>query len=1221
MNIEQIIAGVAYFERLFALSGIGEYDSNSTPRHRRIINCPITNRRFRNVAAVRSLCLPFIVAVRNTLLARSWDILSLDTSDDLMRRFMNLVNFSRLEEINGSLPTATIAANWLYGHQIIEGLQQRSNNAVSTDVNLPVVREYPGVNVSQTISATEMSALLSGYTNWQLSVLMGQNEGEYHFNLVSTQAQSDFAYVNQQQLQCATLSILLTRLSVVRQALRALNSPLANIQHQQNPPHSQNFENNTENQNNHTNQTPNIEDEVDIDVEFEMEGETTSAENSESYLNDLLWNSYEHAVEFGSVNQVEPSNETVDGEEDASQPLIFSQGSSRPGTPYPSPPSTPLETPPPLFRRSYAQVVQYSTASYGEIDEEKEPVSVENQEMIIAPIERREILLSEANHFIYQGQARITNLPLVGAYLNTLALPSIPIIQPYNPNSNARADVISGSFVPHGNIRISVAVQIPQAVAHLPYGVLERLAEQGIERERLDVFISIQDNPWENNAERLLRVHPYIHPFGGDGSEGQFQNTVQVSIADVGRSFLPFSQYSVQTHDGVFSPQNMQIMGELDFQKTQVLYSLCTNPRTNRAGLTLHVLLSDLNQRLVLDILEDQHLNSIQEFISRTEIANAITEEHDQFPAMELQYLTGMQARPPLENNVLLESSRQLAVEVHVDLSSAISLPSEQPLSEQFSGQHSAGGMNHELEEATNRAGLNFVQTVLGPEFVNSLDVSATHYLHMLIQNFSDYLRESLATNLREKAAFLGELDPENYNNIESPNVYFHPYAVTTRAILHNSRIRRSYGDGILLREIAAIWHSIRNLPAEQRKNYVDNFSIQMHEIQRAYNIARFYQVFFGSDERTPEDWVDTQNRQIFYIGRAIDEWDRVEENIEKVRSKFIERPIRPRPDESIPDEHLNKDQVDLRKAHRDADRREAQFNEVRHFISNSEAENNQSTITITPEMAGVTIETQTTESGEERRIVRRTGNSLLANFIKIIEIMNRFDYPTSALATDNFCADADSCGPGAETRLLDFANTAPTIRVINISPLQATQLFKELIVPRLPQWTEEAIMAQYDAPEFIRPMLNNPELSADEQIILSPLFAPLMNKIYHALSEMAQNSPEIKFSLTVKDKTGSLVLDEVAKVLLDGFNIHDMSHLVDMQQKEEKEYKEIEEQQRIAQQGGYFLLHDQFEDIPFEQAAPAGEQETAAEPETAVEVELNSESSEQSSPALRNRP
>jgi hypothetical protein len=1062
MNIEQMISGIAYFERLFNLAGLGQNNVGASQRQRsEVIFCPISNRRFSNINSIRQLSVPFIVSVRNIILARPWDFVDQENFIEILRRYTALVMQSGIEETDFSL------GNWLRGHQIIEALQQRNNNRFS-DLNAPIVQEYRSGMTSQTISVTETPILLSQYTGWQISVLTGGYRND--FNIISTQAQSDFANINQRGLQGATFSELSRHLTIISGALRDINFGLQNSNNPQIP--------------------ENTPEEVLLDffpspVAFQYE--TTSTNNANAARG---W----------------PDDDNEEKEEPAPEQ--------------------------------------------------------ENNDIVIAPIECREIVIPNANHFIYQGQQRLTNLSLVGSYLHTLALPSIPLIQPYDPNSNARPDVISGTNIPHGNIRVSVAIQIPQEHADLPVGVLERLAEQNIEREFLEIFISVQDNPWENNAKRLLRVHPYIHPFaeGNDGVE--IENTVQISLAELGRRFTPFSEHSVQTHHGVFSPQNMQIIGDLNFERTHALYSLCTNSRTNRIGLTLHILLSDLNQRLILNILDDVNLDSIDEFIDHAAIINAVSEENDQFPIIELQYLTGRQARPQIALNSLMESQYQLAIEVRRTLSTAINLPSEESLSQQFSSQHSAGGENPVLEAAANRAGLNFVETVLGRGFRHVLDISAAQRLNMLIENFSKYLMERLSINLQENINFLGELDPENYNQIDNPHVYFHPYSITIRSILYNSRIRSEYHNGILLRVIAAIWDSVRNLPNEERQNCIDNISMQMHEIQRAYNIARFYQKFFYADERNPEDWVNEENHRVFKINNAKDEWNIVEENIDRVRSTFINKPIRNAPDELIPDDELSNEQRLLRYAHRTASQREEKFERVRDFILNTSATDSDGTISITHEMAGIEVVTRERSDGGSETVLIRTGRGVLEDFVRIIELTNRIYYPTSAILTDNFRVDVDSCGIGAETRLLDIANTLPEVSMVIVSPLQATQLFQEFISSQLPQWIDEVIIANYTNVVPIREMLQNNSLSVGDRVILSELFEPVRQRICSTLEQEAVNSPQVRVALTVRNnRSGELVLDEVTQILLEGFNIHKIECIApEAVYCAEEEYAPIEE-------------------------------------------------------------
>lgn len=302
MDINQIISGIAYFERLFRASGLWQNNENVILRRRLRINCPITNRRFQDVNAVRQFCLPFLVAVRNALLVRPWDILNRENSEDLIRRFTALVELSWVGSIDYSSENFTIDENWLRGHQIIEALQQRNNNnVVSSDLNAPIVQEYRAGGISQTISATETPALLSRYTDWQLSVLTGVYEGVFNFNIISNQAQNDFTSVNQQGLQNTTFSELLRRLTVVSQALRTLNSSTRT------PPNS-----------------PNSEQKVPSDFSSSDDEKNDSGWNQVSngpLVDELsIWDGLSSIIE-----EKETYEEEKNSEPSTTEPLIFSR--------------------------------------------------------------------------------------------------------------------------------------------------------------------------------------------------------------------------------------------------------------------------------------------------------------------------------------------------------------------------------------------------------------------------------------------------------------------------------------------------------------------------------------------------------------------------------------------------------------------------------------------------------------------------------------------------------------------------------------------------------------------------------------------------------------------------------------------------------------------------------------------------------------------------------
>lgn len=740
-------------------------------------------------------------------------------------------------------------------------------------------------------------------------------------------------------------------------------------------------------------------------------------------------------------------------------------------------------------------------------------------------IERRFLTLGEGQQegfLTHIYQPRLSNLPIIGPYRPTLALPQAPLIQPYHPDEHAREDSRREDRFAHGHVMVSVAIQMSWVIEGLPHGVRELLGMAHIPLEHLDVFLIIQDNPWEQETPLLLRAHPYLHPRAEERGAYTLSNQIQASLADVGRQFSAWESYFVHTHDGQFSPNNMRIVGNTTPESTRSIYSLITNPVLNRSALTLHVLLNDEVQNLVSVLLYNPIFDApnlrdpLGAFFLEAENINALT-RLETLPIRELRYLRGEIPRPVL-NGALPVSLRRLQPQHQAALDSLIDMPfSQRRLDQIFHGAHSAGGTgtSHQLGRAVNRAGLTLVERGLGPRFacldglgrVQNLAPAEAEALRAIVFDLEQTLRQGLRAQSLEDSAF---------NTRQEFTVYFHPYAVSLRAILLNAQIHRDGGlqpdhQGMLLREIAAIWSLMRGLPEESRRDYLNDLCLELVEIQRAYNIAHFYTQFFHADERHPNEWLASHSESrglnaehTLAIGQIIAEY----QDVLKSRIQSFETQYQALQSflSYIHDQHESwKTEIQAREEERSS--RGRRFSYSQHYVP------------ITREMV-----------------------TPIQMLLEWHQQVNAIRFPTAGIWTDDFTTDNPSCGPGTESRLINVAMLLPNFGpMVNMLSSYATQRIRSVLEGYLHNAVQCVIDQRVDV---IRAELlaafDAPEPTPEQQIALDGLFLEVAQALRQTAIRLAEQDTVLAEAIQVRHSvTMGLILDETIQCLLDSVNIH----------------------------------------------------------------------------------
>jgi len=179
-----------------------------------------------------------------------------------------------------------------------------------------------------------------------------------------------------------------------------------------------------------------------------------------------------------------------------------------------------------------------------------------------------------------------------GPYGDSMALPRLPVVHPYNPTAEA-SQVRHGGGVPAFIMTVAFS---SEARNHLPRGVRASLVQAGVSVENLEVFLCVQDMPWKN-VPLLLRPQPWLHPDAPVVGNYNNSSTISVGISGISDCMKVAKNQGVSTHgeggEVVYSPNNLSIHGVQNPEKSHAFYSLCIDPVKKKAALTLHWLLND----------------------------------------------------------------------------------------------------------------------------------------------------------------------------------------------------------------------------------------------------------------------------------------------------------------------------------------------------------------------------------------------------------------------------------------------------------------------------------------------------------------------------------------------------------------------------------------------------------------------------------------------------
>lgn len=187
-----------------------------------------------------------------------------------------------------------------------------------------------------------------------------------------------------------------------------------------------------------------------------------------------------------------------------------------------------------------------------------------------------------------------------------IGYPRMPVVHPYHPVGDNPATSRN-----NGIPTFSIAMAFPRGtVGNLPAGVLEQLRQYNIAIGNLDVFWSVQDMPWQGE-QLLLRPHPWLHPDAPQERGARQNSNILVGICDIDSSMSSVTAIQdVCTHPDVnghmvYSERQMPIMGiETAPNSSHSFYSLCIDPDTGRAALTLHWLLNGSDQQEVQAVVQ-----------------------------------------------------------------------------------------------------------------------------------------------------------------------------------------------------------------------------------------------------------------------------------------------------------------------------------------------------------------------------------------------------------------------------------------------------------------------------------------------------------------------------------------------------------------------------------------------------------------------------------------
>ena len=205
-------------------------------------------------------------------------------------------------------------------------------------------------------------------------------------------------------------------------------------------------------------------------------------------------------------------------------------------------------------------------------------------------------------------------------------LPRALVFHPYHPNGTSEANEADYAGTP-GSV---VTVRLPKdALAHLPSKIIMALKSSGVDSANVDIFFTTQNMPWKNET-LLLRMNHWAHGQPDSNQSmaehkksfdnvtynrdtpcrvGIFSATTPEMKCDNLSDQLSPNPISVSSHPGtddkfgipmiIASPNGVGVMSNVDFNRTDSLYSVAVRADKQRAAVTLNWLLSPEDEQLL----------------------------------------------------------------------------------------------------------------------------------------------------------------------------------------------------------------------------------------------------------------------------------------------------------------------------------------------------------------------------------------------------------------------------------------------------------------------------------------------------------------------------------------------------------------------------------------------------------------------------------------------
>ncbi len=266
-----------------------------------------------------------------------------------------------------------------------------------------------------------------------------------------------------------------------------------------------------------------------------------------------------------------------------------------------------------------ASLTQRLLTAFTHPEQEKQPVK-QQPTRLLDSVQLRRVT---AAFFGGLETQRLENVGTTRLYPD-LQLPQLPSVFPYDPIGDERVNLGAPTF------SVAATIQEPKE-DQVPAGVLEQLALSGLSLKNLAMSFVVQDMPWKDSTF-LFRPHPYLHSEAENQRHYIRSSDIKAGISGIGESFPSLGTIdSVQTHYSrraqkvVYAGgQEFTIEQAQDFQQTHCFYSLCVEPAANRAVLTYHWLLNDVDHAQISGLLPNTpSLGAFSEKVAR--LGKAVT--------------------------------------------------------------------------------------------------------------------------------------------------------------------------------------------------------------------------------------------------------------------------------------------------------------------------------------------------------------------------------------------------------------------------------------------------------------------------------------------------------------------------------------------------------------------------------------------------------------------